>query len=334
MGGSDYSHSLYASKITSRLAKGDDIFTHAADVKAGRAKTVHASLDPKGLNKAGIIVRESVDSIAHPNSRAIAVIFDVTGSMSTIPRTFVAKLGGLMALLVKKGYIQDPHVLFGAVGDATCDSYPLQVGQFEAGNEIDSALTSIVLEGGGGGQRTESYELAMYFMAKKTEMDCLKKRGEKGFLFLLGDETPYPAVKRSEVQAFIGDILEADIPTETILAELREKFEVFWIIPAGTSYFNDEKVLEPLRKLFGQNLLKLDNADDVSELVASTIGVAEGYDLHDVAAALKDIGADGGSIDRARAALVKYADTQAVSKVATATGELATAGAGSGVERL
>lgn len=238
-----------------------------------------------------------------------------------------------MAGLVKKGFIPDPHVLFGAIGDATCDTVPLQVGQFEGGNEMDEALSNIFLEQGGGGHKTESYELAMYFMARHTDIHCVTQRGQKAYLFLLGDETPYPAVKKNEVKTFIGDTIQADIPTEDILNELREKFEVFWILPASTSNFENEHVNATLQKMFGQNLLRLKNPEDVCELVVSTIGVTEGYDLHDVASVLKDIGSDSGAVTRASSALTAYSATRSVGKVTKTGGDLAISGKDS-VERL
>jgi len=172
----------------------------------------------------------------------------------------------------------------------------------------------------------------MYFMSRHTDMDCYKKRGQKGYLFITGDEIPYPSVKKSQVEKFIGDKLEADISTENILEELRDKFEVFWIFPGQTNHWNDPKVLGPLQKMFGQNLLKLENPADVCELIASTI-VAEGYELDDVSHALKDVGADKGAVDRATSALVSYATSAVARKGATATGVLAAAG-GDSVERL
>jgi len=310
------------------------MFTHDADIKAGRSENkVHEKLDPARANTGGKLVRESVDSPTHPLSRAVAVLFDVTGSMHAVPNRFKDKLNTLMALLVKKGYIEHPHVMFGAIGDATCDKVPLQVGQFEGGNEMDEALSLIVLEGGGGGQQTESYELAMYFMSRHAEMDCFNKRSQKGYLFISGDELPYPAVKASEVKRIIGETIQSDIPTEKILEELRDKFEVFWIVPEEGSYINDPHVMEPLRKMFGQNLLILKDAKDVCELIAATIGVAEGYDIHEVATALKDIGADADSVSRASTALTAYAASAAVTKGASVTGKLAVAGADK-VERL
>src|SRR5690606_17085408 len=109
--------------------------------------TVHPKLDPHGVT-----VRESRDSADHPEALAIAVLFDVTGSMGNVPRTLQTKLPDLLGLLLRKGYVEHPHILFGAIGDATCDRAPLQIGQFEADNRMDDDLERILLEGGGGGQ--------------------------------------------------------------------------------------------------------------------------------------------------------------------------------------
>ena len=109
----------------------------------------------------GVLFRESRDSAEHPESLAIQVYLDVTGSMGKIPEVLVTqKLGSLMNTLIYHG-IAHPQILFGAIGDHTCDSFPLQVGQFESGTqELDQWLTKIYLEGGGGGQHMESYLLA------------------------------------------------------------------------------------------------------------------------------------------------------------------------------
>src|SRR5206468_3075582 len=146
---------------------------------------------------------------------------DVTGSMSTVPRVIQENLPKLMGLLLRKGYLDHPHILVGAIGDVpNPDRAPLQVGQFEAGIEIENDLTNLYLEGGGGGGMSESYELGMYFIARHTKIDCFDKRGEKGYLFLIGDEMPYKKVKKSEVEKIIGDKLQADISVEELVQEL------------------------------------------------------------------------------------------------------------------
>lgn len=330
MGGSSYSSTVFSKRTATAKASGASFFAHTAAIKAGSVDAVvHAKLDPSKKNKAGNIVRESLDCDAHPVSNAIAVLFDVTGSMSEVPKQFVEKFPALMSLLVKKGYVSDPHVLFGAIGDAYSDQVPLQVGQFESGNEMDDALANIFLEANGGGQQTESYELAMYFMARHAKMDCIEKRGKKGYLFLSGDELPYKKVNKDQVERIIGDKIEADIPLDQILAELREKFEVFWIFPGGTMYWNDPRINAALSQLFGQNLLKLKNPDDVCELISTTIGICEGYDVKSIEADLIAAGSSKSSVNAASTALAPYiAKSGALArKTASVVGALVPAGA-------
>jgi hypothetical protein len=338
MGGSNHSDDIYASRLASAKASGADVFAHDAAIRSGAASGINEKLDPKKLNKAGKLVRESVDSDVHPDSVPVAVMFDNTGSMATVPRVFVEKLGKLMSILVKKGYLAHPHILIGAINDATCSDYPLQAGQYEGGNEMDEVLTSIYLEGGGGGHITESYELAVYFLARFSELDSVKKRGKKGYCFIIGDELPYEVVNRHQVEKFIGGPpIESNIrfssrdPRKSsasgdILAELEEKFDVFWIMPGGTNHWDDSSVNEPLAQIFGQHFLKLPDPRDVCELIATTIGVCEGYDIDTIATDLRDVGASTGAIKTATSAIVPFASTKAVTKRAVASGDLVAAG--------
>ena len=77
---------------------------------------------------------------------------------------------------------------------------------------MDDDLGRILLEGGGGGQMTESYELAMYFMARHTVDRLLRKRGRRGYLFIIGDELAYPRSRPGRCGRVIGDELAEDIP--------------------------------------------------------------------------------------------------------------------------
>lgn len=334
MGSSNYSDAVYSARIDHHTRSGTSAFVHDAAVKSGAvAAAVHDKLNPAKKNAAGKIIRESFDSDAKPSSRPVAICFDVTGSMAENPGIFIKKLDKLMAFLTKKGYLIDPHVLFAAYGDATCDKIPLQIGQFEGGNEMDEVLSLMVLESGGGGHITESGELAIYFLARHSDMHSVTKRGQKGYLFMVGDELMYPKVKRSEVKSLIGDDLEADISTEAILEEAREKFEIFWIIPNGSQHYNDHYVIDPLKKMFGQNLIKLDHPEDICEVITAAIGSAEGYDLDDMKKDLVDIGSSAASVDRATSALVPYTRSRALTKTATASGELVPVGSDS-IQRL
>jgi hypothetical protein len=273
MGSGSWSTNVYDEQRRYKAAAGKSTFDYSDKLRASgpAAWCAHATLDPLGVR-----FRESRDSDEHPNATSIAVLFDVTGSMGQVPVVLQTKLPQLLGLLLRKGYAADPQILFGAIGDATCDRVPLQIGQFESDNRMDENLENIFLEGGGGGQRTESYELAMYFMARHTDLDCWNKHGRKGYLFIIGDEMAYPQVKKREVQEIIGDGLEVDIPTRVIVKELARRYHVFYILPKAASYGGDRQILGFWRDLLGQNVLELDDPEAVSELIALTVGMTEG----------------------------------------------------------
>lgn len=295
MGSGIWSTDVYDAADRYRRSTGASAFAYSDS----GARTVHPALDPRDA------MRESRDSDEHPQSLAISVLFDVTGSMRNVPRTLQAKLPQLLGLLLRQGYARDPQIMFGAIGDATCDRVPLQVGQFESDNRMDDDLGRIVLEGGGGGQMTESYELAMYFMARHTVTDCWEKRGRRGYLFLIGDELAYPQVKAREVRRQIGDKLTEDIPLRQVVDELTRRWDTYYLLPAGSSYAGDGKVLDFWRDLLGQNAVELDDLDAVCETIALTVGLGEqAVDLDEGLADLARAGsAATGTVSKALAPL-------------------------------
>jgi hypothetical protein len=312
MGSGSWTTDAYTAKEFLRRASGKTTFDYDAGIRSTPRASwkAHDTLNPKGVT-----VRESRDSDEHPESTSIAVIFDVTGSMAEVPMVLQTKLPGLLGLLLRKGYVEHPQILFGAVGDATCDVVPLQMGQFESDNRMDDHLTNMVLERGGGGQMTESYELAMYFMARHTITDSYEKRGKRGYLFFIGDEMAYSRVKAREVADVIGDGLQQDIILEDIVRELQQKWEVFFILPKAASYGGNPEVLTFWRKLFRQNVLELDDADAVCETIAAAIGIAEGtVDLDDAVSDLVAIGASASVIGATKTALAPYTGGTAVAK--------------------
>jgi len=272
---------------------------------------IHPTLDPRGVK-----FRESRDSDAHPRSTAISVLFDETGSMGDIPRVFQKKLAELMGVLLVKGYIQDPQILFGAFGDATCDHVPLQVGQFESGVEMDEHLRNIVIEGGGGGTNHESYELALYFLARHTSIDCWEKRGRKGYAFLIGDEKAYPAVSIQQVAHLIGDSLQKNIPLRQVIAEVRRRYHFFFIFPRNANHGHDEDIQSFWSTLLGQNVIFLDDENAVSETIALTIGLTEdAINLAEGGHDLAEMGASPLAIEAASRALRGYARGKEVATI-------------------
>lgn len=283
MGYGYWDDDTFAAAATFRKARGDDDFGYSSSTMSKRPDEwkAHPTLDPRG------VTRESRDSDGHPTSMPIAVLFDVTGSMGVVPRIMQSKLAKLHGLLQRNGYTDDPQILFGGIGDADSDRVPLQVGQFESGNAMDEQLRNIFLEGNGGGQKSESYELAAYFMARRVVTDAWDKRGQKGYLFIIGDELNKPRLTARTVRSVIGDDLSHDISVESVYRELQRKWNVYFVLPNQSYYYDDPEIADHWRQLLGERLLMLDDPAAVCELIALTVGIGE--DRVDLDAGLADL---------------------------------------------
>lgn len=332
MGGSRWSDDAYTSRVADRVATRGTAFAYDKDIKTGTvAPKTHNLLDPKGLK-----VRESRDSAAHPTSNAIMVWLDVTGSMGTVVGTIHSKLPTLMGILTRKAYIPDPQILFGAIGDATTDLSPLQVGQFESGDEMEGDLSNFHIERGGGGQSPpqESYELAAYVGARKTSIDCLEKRGKKGYCFIIGDERPYPEIQKSIIDRLIGPELEANISTQKIFEELQEKYVTFFILPEGASHGRDMATLRDVWSAYvnPEHILLLPDANAAAELIATQIGLYEGStDLDTAAKDLEEHGTSKALVSVVRSSVSKAYSGGELARVAPGT---LTPSSSSSVKRL
>lgn len=302
MGSGRWDAGTYAAKRSASVAATGSTFAYTDHTLKNKARSewkAHETLDPKG-----VLLREARDSDEHPLSTPITVLFDVTGSMRKIPRTLQEKLPGLLGALLRKDYVDDPQIMFGGIGDAKFDAVPFQVGQWESDNRLDDNLANLVLEGGGGGGGRESYEVAMYFMARHTETDALQKRNKKGYLFIIGDEMAYPTVSADEVNRVIDAGLQEDISTNDIVEELKEKFEVYFIIPENASHGQNQEHRDFWVNYFGQNVLRLRDASAVTETIALTVGIAEGrVDVAEGAKHLRELGSDDDTVDMVSSAV-------------------------------
>jgi hypothetical protein len=186
------------------------------------SKSMSSDMTPLNLG-----IRESRDSDEHPESVAVMVFLDETGSMGRIPEAIVKdKLGALMNTIIDNG-VPDPQIFFGAIGDHISDSSPLQVGQFESGTEeLDKWLTEIFLEGYGGGQCMESYLLAWLVAGRHTSIDCFEKRNEKGFLFTIGDEMSWDSLSAKTLKDLLGYPQGEDLTDVQLLEEAQRLYNV------------------------------------------------------------------------------------------------------------
>ena len=294
MGYGSYSHDAHQALLSSRAKLHDqEVF---------KQRDCHPLMNTKGVR-----LRESHDSKEHPNSIGIAFALDVTGSMGDIPRLIARReLPKFMKILTSCGFA-DAQILFTAVGDATSDRAPLQVGQFESGaHEMDRWLMLTYLEGGGGGSNEESYELAMYFAARHTEMDCWVKRQKRGYFIMTGDELPYAQVGKSVVERIVGDDLAEDLAVDKVTRALAETYEPFFLIPNLERRARCER---KWRDLLGDHVIAMESAEDTCHVASGLVALGEGAapDLDVLAARMSTAGVSRDRLGAIVRALTPYA---------------------------
>jgi hypothetical protein len=237
MGGGYYDRDVGMTEVSEAPGATRAAYTQIAQVAMSQTG-LHPDLAPRGRY------------LVCPSKSPIVVAMDVTRSRGNDSKIVYDKMPMLYGQIMMQGYLEDPAISFAAIGDATNgDRAPLQVCDFASGTDLDDWLTKIWLEEGGGGTGRESYELAAFFYARRTELAA----GEKGFFFFTGDEGFYPQVAGEQItQHLVGDaatpapdgapavvrrFAQLDLggsqafDTRAVFRELASKFHVFFIYP-------------------------------------------------------------------------------------------------------
>lgn len=245
------------------------------------ARGLDKSLDPRGVK-----MRESRDSNDNPNSTALIVALDVTGSMGCVLDAMARQgLNTLCTEVYTRKPVTDPHIMCMGIGDVEAgDRAPLQVTQFEADLRIAQQLEKIYLEGGGGGNSFESYALAWHFAARHTSIDCMEKRGKKGYLFTIGDEEPTPRLSARDIERVLGYRPQQDVRIDQLLTEVSRKYEIFHVVVEEGSHFRaaGPRVTEQWNRAIGQRALHLPDHTRLAEVIVSAIQINEGANTDDV----------------------------------------------------
>lgn len=264
----------------------DDWTSYSSTTKTKTADKIFTSKSLKdSLNPYGVSIRESRDSVVNPQSNAIIVGLDVTGSMGMLADVMAKEgLGIMVEEILKRKPVSDPHIMCMGIGDAYHDRAPLQVTQFEADITIAKQLEEIWIEKGGGGNHFESYNLPWYFAAMHTSIDCFEKRNKKGYLFTIGDEEAPERVLRTQIQTIFGDSVQQDYTTEQLLNMVSKMYNVYHIVVEEGSHarYDLQGVMDSWTPLLGQRVLKLSDHKKLAEVVVSAIEVNEGKDVGSV----------------------------------------------------
>lgn len=262
MGYGSYSAKDWAKLRTSRQLSAD---------KSVNEVFKRSSCDPK-FDPRYIGTRECFDSDDHPNSTPIVVGLDVTGSMGYLAvKVATEALNELIMKLYSTNAIEDPALMCAAYGDYR-DVSPLQVTQFESDIRIAEQLLDLYFENGGQGQ--VALTCLWEFLSRHTNIDAINKRGEKGFLFTIGDSAQ---IRKNDISQTISRVIGDEISAVTdveLLEEVEKKFHVFHIMIGGEGNKNI---------LTGHKIvIDRDNIDQIPEIIISTIQLQKGNSLKSV----------------------------------------------------
>ena len=244
------------------------------------SRKLDLDLDPKGIK-----IRESRDSKDNPNSNAIIIGLDVTGSMSSVLDAMARTgLNALVTNIYDRKPVSDPHIMCMGIGDVEYDRAPLQVTQFEADIRIAQQLEKLYLEQGGGGNSYESYIFAWYFAAMHTSIDCFEKRNKKGYLFTIGDEEPTPKLAMDAIRKVMGEGPQVDLTDQDLFTMASRQYDIFHVMVEEGSHFRShgDRVVDKWTKLLGQRAVRLSDHTKFAETVVSLIQVNEGVNRDDV----------------------------------------------------
>lgn len=243
-------------------------FTNTAAVRSANVQEVYRSyeLDPM-LNIKGK-VRECADSEEHPETLPIILALDVTGSMGDAAKACAAQLDDIMSELY--GKVKDVEFCMLGIGDMNYDDAPIQATQFESDVRIFDQTTKIYFEGGGGGNRSESYTAAWWFGLHHAKLDCWK-RGKKGIIITMGDEALNPVLYGYQLRNFFGDTSE-DVDTNELYKEVCEKYDVYHIAITNEScyYRYEELIKESFGKLLKQHLI-IATSDELPKVISDIV---------------------------------------------------------------
>ena len=179
MGGSSYDRDVYSSSSYSSW---------------GTSSTSAAKLSSNSLDA----VMRPNKKIKSTSKNPVVIVLDVTGSNINFARLVYDKMPMFYGTIEEKKYLEDFDIAVLAIGDYCYDSYPLQVGDFCRGIELDAWMEKLVLESGGGGNRRESYELAAHYLNECCEFDA----DASPVVFFIGDEMAYDVVKKRECDEY------------------------------------------------------------------------------------------------------------------------------------
>ncbi len=285
MGGTTSSANDWANYTRSAAPKSasyDDLYKNRSGMAGAGVKPEYDPLNIK--------VRESCASDANPFPTPIIISLDGTGSMDSVLAAGVKRVGDTFSEIYARKPVSDPHIMYMVHQDvAVGNRKPLQATQFESDTVLIDQIKDIFIEMGGGGNRSESYHLPLYFAATRTDCAAFKETpARKGYIFTIGDEGVPPPLTVDHIRTVFGNDEEVmgDMSYQDLLTMVQENYHVFHLMVTQTGMFQgyDKQFRQEWLEVLGQHAIPLDDINDLAEVIVATLQVVNGEDAATVAA--------------------------------------------------
>lgn len=272
MGGCSYDRDVYGS--SSSYGWGS---SGSSSGSSGYSSTASSVLSSHSLHGSMHPLKKTLKAKSkHP----IIIMLDVTGSNTSFAKIVYDKMPMFYGQIEQKGYLKDFEIAVCAIGDAYTDDYPLQIASFSKGKKIDDWLAKLVLEGCGGGQRCETYELGMYYLLKKLQVEPEMEP----IIFFLGDEAPYDEVSSRLIQGYVDssyrESSDGVLSTKEVFKALHEKYpNIFVFLNPYQGVVKDEDIIRKWQGLFDADnqshviLMQRDNEKAIVDLMLGVIAM-------------------------------------------------------------
>lgn len=280
-----------------------DVYSSSSSSGWGSSSGYGSSYASKSLSAS------SLDSSMYPRDRKIKsktknpiiILLDVTGSNTDFAKIVYDKMPMFYGQIEQKGYLSDFDLAVCAVGDAYSDDYPLQVPEFAKGLEVDDWLKKLVLEGNGGGQRCETYELAAYCVSKNFEFE----KDANPIIIFIGDEAPYQTIPKRLVTEYIDSSYKdgEDVNAKSMFHDLLKKYpNTFMFLNPYNGLHISTDIISEWEDFFSpapKHLIKMqkDNEKAIVDLMLGVIAMVGETDLETYKIDMKDRGQTAKRID-------------------------------------
>lgn len=202
-------------------------FTRSRASYDTHARRSYAQAQESGVTASDVVPNRITTSARRP----LIIAVDVTGSMGTWPATMFGKLP-LLAMRAMEYLGPDTEISFMAINDGPRGArYPLQVRNFSAGPAMAAEIEALIVEGGGGSNSEESYELAALYACRN--VDFTHRNADPIFIFV-ADESPYDSCPVARARSMAKVTIPRKMSTRDIYAELKSKYDTYLVYKTYT----------------------------------------------------------------------------------------------------